>query len=570
MIEIPLVSGIENSHQEFSVQLGENLFEFTLDWNYLYNNWSVGIDIDGDRIVSGSVLAAGSCVNRHTTGIGKLYFIGIDATVENLGKQNQLVWISDPEKERKTAIPAQPSFCDGPKDQFYDCVLSALSVTPHQAYSFNDLLPSTVLADSGDSCTDGTLFPLKGLLESDGVVQHTDSKSLKILNDGASGDVFTAPDNSSSTTDSIIISIFIESESLSVGTYWSHQLEIGNTRIRIQSQQFSIKSDVTQLNVINTLYYNMRTYGVGPIHFLSVITPSNGGQSSTLSLYINAKLINEINIPDITIDQQSEIKYTKYHNTEIRIDQLYIYKSVLLSGSDVESIYLCGTGNPKMVITYESYNSFRFNEQTPDYWYKFNDPIGNVAIDSGKKGQNGTVTNFVTFGQPPVITQAGTTSALITGNSNLLFSAPLTGYSPNYSLNFELWIEPVTALGWALTFDFEFGSIGFGPNIISYFIQGDNGNDINGNFFTSFTAGNKYYLSATYTNYNDGSGMSLDISVNNVYVINESSPDYVMSLGNPGIGIYGSGDVKIDQLKINETDETSDVNNYRIGTGLLS
>lgn len=93
MIEIPLQAGVENSHQVFDVQLGDNLFGFELDYQYLYQRWLVNIDVDGERIISGSVLAAGSCLNRGAGENGLIYFVGDDATIDNIGKQNSLIWV---------------------------------------------------------------------------------------------------------------------------------------------------------------------------------------------------------------------------------------------------------------------------------------------------------------------------------------------------------------------------------------------------------------------------------------------------------------------------------------------
>lgn len=95
MIIVPVRAGARYSHQRFSVQLGDNLVDFRLDWNYLYDRWAVNLDIEGVRVLSGGILAAGAAVNRHVEGMGALYFIGDDATVDNLGKNNQLVWVDE-------------------------------------------------------------------------------------------------------------------------------------------------------------------------------------------------------------------------------------------------------------------------------------------------------------------------------------------------------------------------------------------------------------------------------------------------------------------------------------------
>ena len=92
MILIPLLSGHENSHQRFSIQLGDNLLDFRLDWIYYYRFWSMSISVEGVNRLSGGVLSAGTVVNRHVIDLGVLTFEGSDATLNNLGKDNKLIW----------------------------------------------------------------------------------------------------------------------------------------------------------------------------------------------------------------------------------------------------------------------------------------------------------------------------------------------------------------------------------------------------------------------------------------------------------------------------------------------
>ena len=58
MLVIPLRPGAENAHPRFSVQLGENLIDFELDFiSYLdAPAWSMNLVRDGSRIVSGAML----------------------------------------------------------------------------------------------------------------------------------------------------------------------------------------------------------------------------------------------------------------------------------------------------------------------------------------------------------------------------------------------------------------------------------------------------------------------------------------------------------------------------------
>lgn len=98
MIEIPLTGGAVNSHQKFSAQLGDVLVDFVL--NYItrkdsdsFGTWSLDAYVSGVLVAGGMMLEAGAVINRHyQAGIGRLSFIGDEATLDNLGAANFLVW----------------------------------------------------------------------------------------------------------------------------------------------------------------------------------------------------------------------------------------------------------------------------------------------------------------------------------------------------------------------------------------------------------------------------------------------------------------------------------------------
>lgn len=101
MLTIPLASGAENAHQRFSVQLGESLIDFELDFiSYLDSPaWSMNLLRDGSPIVSGAMLEPGcDVIQSYRTGIGQLFFTGAECTLDNLGIENFLVWVP-PETE---------------------------------------------------------------------------------------------------------------------------------------------------------------------------------------------------------------------------------------------------------------------------------------------------------------------------------------------------------------------------------------------------------------------------------------------------------------------------------------
>lgn len=96
MQTIPLAAGVDNAHQRFSVQLGENLIAFQVDFiSYLdVPAWSMNLIRGGVTLASGVMLEPGSdVIQSYQAGIGQLVFTGKDVTLDNLGIDNFLVWI---------------------------------------------------------------------------------------------------------------------------------------------------------------------------------------------------------------------------------------------------------------------------------------------------------------------------------------------------------------------------------------------------------------------------------------------------------------------------------------------
>jgi len=96
MQTIPLAAGVDNAHQRFSVQLGDNLVAFQIDFiSYLdAPAWSMNVVRGGVMLACGVMLEPGSdVIQSYQTGIGQLVFTGKDVTLDNLGVDNFLVWI---------------------------------------------------------------------------------------------------------------------------------------------------------------------------------------------------------------------------------------------------------------------------------------------------------------------------------------------------------------------------------------------------------------------------------------------------------------------------------------------
>lgn len=97
MIEIPLRSGSKHAHQRFTQRLGGNSLEFRV--NYVaYQEapmWTLCLYRDGAPIAEGMALVAGAILTENRNlpeDIGRLVFVGAEATLNNLGKDNKLVW----------------------------------------------------------------------------------------------------------------------------------------------------------------------------------------------------------------------------------------------------------------------------------------------------------------------------------------------------------------------------------------------------------------------------------------------------------------------------------------------
>jgi len=98
MQEIPLSNGSANAHQQFSLQLGDNYLSFEV--NYIsYTDtpaWTLNIKRDATPLVMGAMLVPGAdIINSYRAGIGRFVFVGDEATLDNLGIDNHLVWVDE-------------------------------------------------------------------------------------------------------------------------------------------------------------------------------------------------------------------------------------------------------------------------------------------------------------------------------------------------------------------------------------------------------------------------------------------------------------------------------------------
>lgn len=100
MLNIPLSNGAENAHQRFSIQLDGKLIRFEIDFlSYLdYPAWSMNLYRDKFPLALGVMLEPGSdLLEYYDAGIGRLVFVGDPVTLDNLGVNNNLVWVGGQE-----------------------------------------------------------------------------------------------------------------------------------------------------------------------------------------------------------------------------------------------------------------------------------------------------------------------------------------------------------------------------------------------------------------------------------------------------------------------------------------
>lgn len=98
MIQIPLQNGSANAHQSFSMRLGGSLLSFEVDYlSYLdAPAWTINIYRDGTPMILGAMLEPGAEVSLgYHAGIGRFFFVGQNATLDNLGVDNALVWVAE-------------------------------------------------------------------------------------------------------------------------------------------------------------------------------------------------------------------------------------------------------------------------------------------------------------------------------------------------------------------------------------------------------------------------------------------------------------------------------------------
>lgn len=99
--EITLQHGVEYSHTSFVVNIAEREITFKLDWCGYPNSpfWNLDLEENGVPLVQGLTLQGGcDLLAPYHLGIGKLFLVGDEPTLDNLGEANTLLWVGEDEE----------------------------------------------------------------------------------------------------------------------------------------------------------------------------------------------------------------------------------------------------------------------------------------------------------------------------------------------------------------------------------------------------------------------------------------------------------------------------------------
>ena len=98
MTVIPLVGGAANADYKFQIQLGDNTVDFHVHYLTTRSQWMCDLSVEGVNVAEGVMLQAGDeLLQSYNAGIGRLVMTGTDPTLDDLGTNNKLVWVSDDE-----------------------------------------------------------------------------------------------------------------------------------------------------------------------------------------------------------------------------------------------------------------------------------------------------------------------------------------------------------------------------------------------------------------------------------------------------------------------------------------
>lgn len=99
--EIPLQGGAEYAHQTFTVNIAEREITFKLDYCGYVDHpfWNLDLLENGVPLIEGLTIQGGcDLIAPYHLDLGKLFLVGDEPTLDNLGVANTLLWVSEDEE----------------------------------------------------------------------------------------------------------------------------------------------------------------------------------------------------------------------------------------------------------------------------------------------------------------------------------------------------------------------------------------------------------------------------------------------------------------------------------------
>lgn len=90
-------SGAVNAHQQFELQVNGAVYDLRLDYIEQAGSWTLSVIQDGERLADGVMLYGGANLFSafpKLTNTARLYVVGDEPTLDNLGVTNSIVWES--------------------------------------------------------------------------------------------------------------------------------------------------------------------------------------------------------------------------------------------------------------------------------------------------------------------------------------------------------------------------------------------------------------------------------------------------------------------------------------------
>lgn len=89
--------GAVNAHQQFELQVNNAIYELRLDYLEQVESWALSVTQEEERLADSVILRGGANLFStfpKLTSVARLYVVGDEPTLNNLGLTNSIVWES--------------------------------------------------------------------------------------------------------------------------------------------------------------------------------------------------------------------------------------------------------------------------------------------------------------------------------------------------------------------------------------------------------------------------------------------------------------------------------------------